>query len=289
MGEGNSKKSVSRNVKDEVSLRSLFLLPLMGVAAVQGMTLVLLASAPSSLNVDAYEPFGSGFTASIFNSLFLLTGVVAMTTILIIFLRRKKISFLRNMLIGVLSLSAFIFTTFLAEGLLYQFLMEYALLVALLMGITVASLAAYGAYNTRFKLTSSITSLIISSEIAVMLSLTLTFPTILILPLIFSIYDIYAVTRGPLRTLLSFPETRVLAPLSLKIGSIEMGIGDLVFYSLLPSAGMILSGSSAFLSVLVGTDVGVILTLAALRKGKALPGLPLPMILGLVMLIPFVF
>ncbi len=288
MRDDNSRKPVQgRTKKKDISLRSLLFLPLTAITIVQGMTLILLTGARSSLNVGLYEPFGSGFTASIFNSLFLLTGVVVMTMILIIFLKRKQISFLRNMLIGILSFSALVFTTFLAEGLLSNLLMEYAIIVALLMGVTVASLGAYGAYHTRFKLTSSITSMIISSEIAVMLTLTLTFPTILILPLIFAIYDIYAVTRGPLRTLLAFPETRVLAPLSLKVGSVEMGIGDLVFYSLLPSAGMIISGSGAFLSVLVGTNIGVIFTLIALKRGKALPGLPLPMILGLVVLTLF--
>ena len=282
MRDDDSRKPVQgRTKKKDISLRSLLFLPLTAITIVQGMTLILLTGARSSLNVGLYEPFGSGFTASIFNSLFLLTGVVGMTLLLIIFLKRKQISFLRNMLIGILSFSALVFTTFLAEGLLSNLLMEYAIFVALFMGVTVASLGAYGAYHTRFKLTSSITSMIISSEIAVMLTLTLTFPTILILPLIFAIYDIYAVTRGPLRTLLAFPETRVLAPLSLKVGSVEMGIGDLVFYSLLPSAGMIISGSGAFLSVLVGTNIGVIFTLIALKRGKALPGLPLPMILGL--------
>lgn len=287
MSEDNSKKPVHKKTTKKVSFRSLLFLPLVAVVIVQGMTLILLTGTPPSLNVGLYEPFGSGFTASIFNSLFLLTGVVGMTMILIIFLKRKQISFLRNMLIGVLSFSALVFTTFLAEGLLSNFLREYAIVVALFMGVTVASLSAYGAYNPRFRLTSSITSMIISSEIAVMLSLTLTFPTILILPLIFAIYDIYAVTRGPLKTLLAFPETRILTPLSLKIGSLEMGIGDLVFYSLLPSAGMIISGSGAFISVLLGTNIGVIFTLIALRRGKALPGLPLPMILGLAVLIPF--
>lgn len=288
MGDDTSKNPADgRSKKKDNSSISLLFFPLTAITIVQGMTLILLTGTPSSLNVGLYEPFGSGFAASIFNSLFLLTGVVGMTMILIIFLKRKRISFLRNMLIGILSFAALIFTTFLSEALLSELLMGYAIIPALIMGVTVASLGAYGAYNTRFKFTSSITSMIISSEIAVMFSLTLTFPTILILPLIFAIYDIYAVTRGPLKTLLAFPEARILAPLSLKVGSVEMGIGDLVFYSLLPSAGLMISGIEAFLIVLLGTNIGVILTLIALKRGKALPGLPLPMILGLVALTPF--
>ncbi|MBD3250650.1 MAG: hypothetical protein GF381_03730 [Candidatus Pacebacteria bacterium] len=118
-----------------------------------------------------------------------------------------------------------------------------------------------------------------------------------------SLWDIYSVNskRGPIRQILE--STGGLDPEfeeKLKSGEIqlvdefsdselEIGVGDIAFYSLLVAHVLTLTGditSSIWISLLVsvftaaGVLLGAYLTISALKKNKILPGLPLSIFIG---------
>ena len=61
-----------------------------------------------------------------------------------------------------------------------------------------------------------------------------------------------------------------------------MGLGDLVFYSMLSGIMLFNFGLISCLVSLIGILVGSFLTLVMLEKKRMFPGLPFPILLGLV-------
>ena len=125
-----------------------------------------------------------------------------------------------------------------------------------------------------------------------------TWTTILILVGI-SLYDIFAVLykHGPIRQmidLISEDEEGGEVEEKVKNGEIEydtstleLGIGDLVFYSMLTSTALVIENlffwENITLTVLSGLAIiiGAAITIRNLKKNKILPGLPISIFLGL--------
>ena len=108
-------------------------------------------------------------------------------------------------------------------------------------------------------------------------------PTIIIIPIAFALYDIYAVFRGPLKSLINSSEESLdLRPLFVNLGRFNIGTGDLIFYSMIPSSIFLLIDlQSAFLSILF-VHVGLVFTLYLLKHFEIFPGLPVPVTLSLI-------
>jgi hypothetical protein len=115
----------------------------------------------------------------------------------------------------------------------------------------------------------------------------------------FSFWDIYAVLhkRGPIKSLMdivSNPEeedglSEIKLKEKIKSGEYEydtsklhIGIGDLVFYSMLTSSALVQSNNLIImilttLAIIIGTGI----TITGLKRNKVLPGLPISIFLGI--------
>jgi len=97
-----------------------------------------------------------------------------------------------------------------------------------------------------------------------------------------AIYDIFAVYKGPLGKIAESGLDQ-LQGLSFSFKDIQMGLGDLVFYSML-SGIMFFSfipNVIPTIAAVIGILVGSIITLFMLEKKGIFPGLPFPILLGL--------
>ena len=99
-----------------------------------------------------------------------------------------------------------------------------------------------------------------------------------------AVYDVFAVYRGPVGKIAqSTGGLEDLQGLSYDFRDIQMGLGDLVFYSMLVGT-MFFSFPSSVLPCLfsvVGILVGSIITFFILERKGIFPGLPFPIMLGL--------
>ena len=109
--------------------------------------------------------------------------------------------------------------------------------------------------------------------------------TALVLPVAFALYDIYAVFRGPLKQLIGTNQNVALVGMSIRAGVFTLGLGDVVFYTMLPSLALLTGGYLAALYTILATDAGVIVTLVLLARRRLLPGLPIPMLFGVAVLL----
>jgi len=96
----------------------------------------------------------------------------------------------------------------------------------------------------------------------------------------FALFDLYEVFKGPLKHLAHGVHSSEISLLLVKVEDVEVGIGDLLFYSL--STGLAYNVGGPFLAAasIVLIKIGVLATLLLLERKRMLPGLPLPVLLS---------
>ena len=95
-----------------------------------------------------------------------------------------------------------------------------------------------------------------------------------------AIYDVFAVYYGPVGKI-AHAGFDQLKGLSFSFRDVQMGLGDLVFYSMLGGSVLLNFGLFSYIVSLVGILVGAYLTFVMLEKKGIFPGLPFPIFLGL--------
>jgi presenilin-like A22 family membrane protease len=98
-----------------------------------------------------------------------------------------------------------------------------------------------------------------------------------------AIYDVVAVYKGPVGKIATSSGLETLQGLSFSFKDIQMGLGDLVFYSMLTGAMFFsfLPNLWPVVASIVGITLGSVLTFYALEKKGLFPGLPFPILFGL--------
>jgi presenilin-like A22 family membrane protease len=98
-----------------------------------------------------------------------------------------------------------------------------------------------------------------------------------------AIYDIFAVYKGPVGKIAQSSGLDQLQGLSFSFKDIQMGLGDLVFYSMLTGTIFFTFAPNLIptLAAIIGILAGSVITLFMLEKKGIFPGLPFPILLGL--------
>jgi hypothetical protein len=127
---------------------------------------------------------------------------------------------------------------------------------------------------------------------------------VLLLPLGLGLYDVYAVFKGPLKTLVGKPSQPTSDPAPLqeeaepshefsfidvaatRIGGHYLGFGDTVIYSLMSAFAFVYFGVVPAILTMAALNVGLVSTLMLLkRRGGPLPALPISVALGFVVIL----
>jgi len=245
----------------------------------------------SPLTEEVYEPFGQTVEGAVENSIPMILSVFVFGLFIAFFVRLRKFNFIKILLTTLL-----IFSTFFINQILFSVIFPQSVYLPLIASILLVFLVFLVTYYKKFNLLSKPLSLLIGAECAGYFATILTPPTVFILPLLMAAYDIYAVFAGPLKKIIGKP-TKVKRPLkkskldflSLLIVDfhfVKIGLGDIIFYSMLPATAFMLFGLQRMLLTILATNLGAVLTLFLLNKKKIpLPGLPIPMLLGVLALL----
>jgi len=244
----------------------------------------------SPLAEEVYEPFGNTLEGAIANSLPLIASVLVFGFFLAFLVKWKKFSFIKALVTGVL-----ISSVFSVNLILFSTIFPDSVLLPWIFSILLVFLVFLVAYSKTFYFLSKFLSLFIGAEVAGYFATILQPPTVFVFPLLLSIYDIYAVFVGPLKRILGKP-TKAKKVVKVKIDFlpllivdfdlIKIGLGDVIFYSMLPATAFMIFGLQKMFLTLFATNLGVLITIYLLRKKKIpLPGLPIPMFLGVLVLL----
>lgn len=96
-----------------------------------------------------------------------------------------------------------------------------------------------------------------------------------------AVYDLVSVYRGPIGKIAEMTDLEEFKGAVFTVGDLTIGMGDMVFYSMLVSTAMINLGTLAYLGGFIGVTVGNFLGFKLLERREVLPGLPLSIGMGL--------
>jgi len=155
--------------------------------------------------------------------------------------------------------------------------------------IIVSTLTAFLSYLTFFSkgVIQTSATVAIASLIGVFLGVSIPHFTAITLLLALSIYDIISVYKGPIGKIVEKARLEEFTGAVFTYKNLTIGVGDIVFYSMLISNVIVNLGFYSYVGAAAGILVGVYVALKMLEKREVFPGLPLALILGLVLAIIF--
>lgn len=105
--------------------------------------------------------------------------------------------------------------------------------------------------------------------------------TAIILLAALAVYDLVSVYRGPIGKIAEMADLEEFKGAVFTVGDLTIGMGDIVFYTMLVSNAMINLGTLAYLGAFAGVAAGSFLGFKMLERREVFPGLPLAIGLGL--------
>jgi len=257
----------------------------------------------SKIPVERYEPFGNeNVVQASANSGLLVISVLIFTLFLVGVIKLGLIKIFKLFSIGMPLFFLFFMLQLQTEIISFR-IFKLPVSIANFISALVVFYLFFVVYSI-FKKIDFVTHtafILMTALIGAFLAVSFAPPTLFIFPIAFALYDIYAVFRGPLRTLIKIMP---LKPLKVKkkvasidlhkkfglllarIGGFTIGAGDFTFYSMLVAAGFVIKGLTAAFAVALAINIGVIATLMILQKyQRPIPGLPIPITLGILTLV----
>ena len=257
------------------------LLPIvLGLSATGILGIPLIGSGAPQAPVT---PFGGNDVASAAGDAVILVFALAVSaTVMLLLIRRGRMKFIRQTIKGALVLVSFAVSFWYTTSVLPSpldptgvgALLFYVVLsgfIAALIGLTV-----FGKGHGRqlFGVTA------LSSLTGIFLGYSIGFVTALVLVGALIVYDIVAVFRGPVGALAKTVGPGDLPGAMFSYGELTIGMGDLVFYSLVATTALVTFGLFSFLGAATGILIGTFLGFKALSRYEMFPGLPFSLLLG---------
>lgn len=236
------------------------------------------------------------YYATLYNTMLLLSLIVIGSLMLYILIKFKKVKILEAIVKVLVASSIYSIVTIYVASICILLGLEYVDL--LVFNITVLVLTVIFSYLVLFTkkgFLAAFSTLLLGVSIGTLFGVTLPPWTVLAAAATVALWDVYAVFKGPLRALVDEIKSKekvqeetyepsFLRGIALSFKGLIIGLGDIVFYSMLMSLALSSPKFSLerFILVSLSIVVGAYITLKTLEKGhRALPGLPIPVFLGI--------
>lgn len=263
----------------KVTTRITYLLPVLASLLIGLLCAFLLkTSSFGPLQVTPFSEGTLGFLGSVWNAFYfaLLAGVGA--TLLYILLKRNRGGLVSLITGFALTAAVFMLSFVYLYAALSEFPIPYLDVLILVISVLVTVGADYVIFRVqRF---SGFVVLGIGGALGTFLGFSLpTLSTVLILCAL-AVYDIYAVYRGAVGKI-ARNGLEQLRGLSFSFRDVQMGLGDLTFYSMLAGHMLLNFSLVSCLASMVGILIGCFVSFRMVEQRGVFPGLPFPIFFGL--------
>jgi presenilin-like A22 family membrane protease len=222
-------------------------------------------------------PFSEG-VGSIGNAVYFVVLVGVGATMLYLLLKRKSLRLISIMTGFALTTAVFMLSFIYLYSVLSIFTVAFSEIWVLAAAMVMTILADWAIFRTRR--VANVIILGLGGALGTFLGVLIpTQSTVLILGFL-AVYDVFAVYRGPVGKIAQSGLDQFRG-LSFSFRDIQMGLGDLTFYSMLVGHMWIFFGPAACLAGVIGVLGGCLVSFRMLEKKGMFPGLPLPIFLGL--------
>lgn len=267
-------------MSNEFKAKPRQLLPEVFAIALAGvLTYSLRAANVPIQTITIFPETTSGVTlnAGIFVILMAATG-----TMMYLFIRfglKRVVRYLIN--IALLALLFFLFTWY---GTLYAAFLPAFLTFSDWIWLAVSLIASLALALAIFKSKGPLhltAIVLIGGMTGTFLGVSIPTLTAVALLLALAAYDLFAVYRGPIGKMAQSTDLEEFTGAVFTYSDLTVGMGDMVFYSMLASISMMNFGPLPFLAASIGLIVGAFLGFKMLEGRDMFPGLPFAIVLGL--------
>jgi presenilin-like A22 family membrane protease len=215
------------------------------------------------------------------NALYFVVLIAISATLFYFLLKRKSKNIIKGLIIVALTAASLLLSVVYLSAILAFFPFIDNLWVIIALSIVVAVLFDLSIF--RFgSIARNVAVVAIGGALGIFFGFSIPLYSAVIILVFLAVYDIIAVYKGPMGKI-AVSGLDQLQGLSFSFKDIQMGLGDLVFYSMLMGI-VFFNFTPNFLPTImaiVGILVGSIITFFALEKKGIFPGLPFPIMLGL--------
>jgi presenilin-like A22 family membrane protease len=266
-----------KGLAEKFSVQVIYLVPVLASLLFGLVCAYLLLSQPVSLvqvapflENNASAPFG--------NAVYFVIIVALSATVFYILLKRKS----RRLINGLIAL-ALTAASLLLSLVYLSALFAYApsldfLVIPLSVLITVIFDLAIFRLGSK---AGNLVVVLLGGGLGVFFSASIPFYSAVLILVFLAVYDVFAVYYGPVGKIADSGLDQ-LQGLSYSFKDVQMGLGDLVFYSMLVGTMLFNFGLLSYIVTLIGILAGSFITFLLLEKRRMFPGLPFPIMLGLV-------
>ncbi|MEM3731379.1 MAG: hypothetical protein QW667_05140 [Candidatus Bathyarchaeia archaeon] len=274
-------------MNNHFKVRPTYLLPILASLVFGVFCSFLILTSP--LEVYRVTPFPEGYL-SLFNALYFVILVGVGATIIYFLLRRRSRKIVNVIVCFALTTAVFLLSMIYLSAAFSKFALAFtharllipifSFLITIFVDITIFKIQG---------VISDIIVLFLGGGLGAFLGVSIpTLSTILIL-LFLAAYDAFAVYQGVVGKIASLGLEQ-LRGLSFSFREIQIGLGDLTFYSMLCGHMLFNFDLIPCLTSMAGILFGCFLAFKMLERKGIFPGLPLPIIFGLAAgFLPFLF
>ena len=246
------------------------------------LTYSLQASNAPIIPITIFPETTSGVTL---NAGIFVVLMAAMGTLMYLFIKyglKRIVRYLIN-----LALFALVFFLFTWYGALYSNVLPSALTAELWPWIAISLAGAIVLGLLIFK-SKGVTHLgaivVVGGMTGTFLGVSIPMLTAIVLLLALAAYDLFAVYKGPIGKMAQSTDLEEFTGAVFTYGDLTVGMGDMVFYSMLASISMINFGPLPFVAAAVGVVFGAYLGFKMLEGRDMFPGLPFAVVIGLALM-----
>ena len=265
--------------QDKFKFQIIYLVPILA-SLIFGLGCAYLLAPQETGGIQAVPISGDTPGASIGNGLYFVVLLALAATVFYVLIKRKSKRVIKGLIVLSMTTASLLLSVIYLLALFPYFDGVYYAIAAAAVAITVLFDLAI------FRLGSmprNVVVICLGGALGIFFAKYVPMSSAIVLLVFLAVYDIIAVYKGPVGKIAQSSGLDVLQGLSFSFKDIQMGLGDLVFYSMMMGV-MVFGFPQSILptiATVIGILVGSIITFFALEKKDIFPGLPFPIMMGL--------
>jgi presenilin-like A22 family membrane protease len=265
--------------QDTFKFEVIYLLPILA-SILFGFACAYLLAPQSTGGISAVVFTGNTPEAPVGNALYFVVLIAVAATVFYFLLKRKSQRLIKGLITFALTTASLLLSVIY----LYAILPNFNGVIYVIAGLAIAITVLFDIAIFRLGGVARNTAVIcVGGALGIFFAKFIPLPSAVLILAFLAVYDIIAVYKGPVGKIAQSSGLDILQGLSFSFKEIQMGLGDLVFYSMLTGT-MYFSFQQSLLPVaatFIALILGAILTFLMLERRGIFPGLPFPIMLGL--------
>jgi presenilin-like A22 family membrane protease len=232
----------------------------------------------SELGIYGITPFPEGI-GSLGNAFYFVILVGVGASVIYLLLKRKNLKLIIWITGFALTAAVFMLSMIYIYAAFSRFDVPNIEVLTLILSLFITALADYAIFRKHSKI-SDLVILFLGGALGTLLGFSIPALSAILILGFLAVYDVFAVYHGPVGKIARNGLDQ-LRGLSFSFRDIQMGLGDLTFYSMLSGCILINFGFISCSACIIGILLGCLLAFKMLERKGMFPGLPFPILFGL--------